>query len=241
MESYGQYCPVSRAAEILGDRWSLLILRDMVVDGVTQFNDLSRGLPRLSRSLLARRLRKLEDSGVITHARRPAGQKGEYRLTPAGAALYPVIEALLGWGATWAFGDPQMDELDPVVLMWWIHRRLRHDHLPPAQVVVEFHFEEDPARAYWLVLRGRDSSVCFTPPGFDTDVVVRTSLRDFYRVWLGRLTYDDASRQGLIRVQALPALERALPDWFAWSSAADAVRHVHAARRGTPGASPPAP
>lgn len=226
MESYGQYCPVSRAAEVLGDRWTLLIVRDMVVDGVAHFNDLARGLPRLSRGLLSRRLRELEDHGVIIREPSAAGQRGSYRLTPAGAALRPVIEALLEWGADWSFADPRPGELDPVVLMWWMHRRLQPDQLPGTRTVVEFRFEEEPSGAYWLVLQGGESSVCFTSPKIDTDVWIHTSLRHFYQVWLGRVSFEDARTAGWVRVDALPAVERAVPGWFAWSSAAPVVRRV---------------
>lgn len=224
MESYGQYCPVSRAAEILGDRWTLLILRDMVVDDVTHFNDLARGLPRLSRGLLSRRLRELEERGVITREASAPGQRGSYRLNPAGAALRALLDELLEWGAEWAFSEPRPGELDPLLLLWWMHRRLRPDRLPASRTVVELHFEEEPGSAYWLALQRHHSAVCFTPPSVDTDVWIHTSLRRFYQVWLGRLQFEEARAAGWIRVDARPDLDRALPGWFAWSSAAPAVR-----------------
>lgn len=225
MERYGQYCPVSRAAELLGERWTLLILRDMLVDDVTHFNDLARGLPRLSRGLLSRRLRTLEAHGVITHDVSAPGVRGLYQLTPAGRALRPVIDALLDWGATWTFGEPHAAELDPVVLMWWMHRRLRPEQLPAARTIVEFRFDEEPGCPYWLALHGPDSAVCFTPPGADTDVWIHTALRHFYQVWLGRLPFEEARAAGWVRVDATPELERALPGWFTWSAAAPAVGH----------------
>lgn len=234
MQKYGQYCPVSRAVEILGDRWTLLIVRDLV-HGVNTFNDLARGLPRLSRGLLSQRLRALQDAGILEPHSPRAGVRHAYRLTPAGWALRPVIEAFLVWGAAWAFDAPTPDELDPVVLMWWMQRRVCADHLPEGRVVVQFDFDEDPARSYWLILDPADVSVCFTPPAFGTDVWVRTRLATLYEIWLGRVPFSHAAQHGLIDVRALPALERAFPAWFSWSPAADVVR-AHAERSASSGA-----
>src|SRR5689334_17342900 len=124
MTKYGQYCPVAKSLEILGDHWTLLIIRDMLT-GTRHFNDLERGLPRISRALLASRLRQLRQAGVIDKQLTGAGRKTtEYQLTQAGQELFGVIMALRGWGEKWAFGDPTPDQLDPVLLMWWLHNRV---------------------------------------------------------------------------------------------------------------------
>ena len=117
MRTYAQYCPIVRAVEVLGDRWTLLIVRDMLI-GASRFNELSRGLPGLSRALLSRRLRQLANAGLVS-----ATGDG-YALTPAGLALRPLVFGLADWGARYAFGDPRADELDPEVLMWWMHGRI---------------------------------------------------------------------------------------------------------------------
>ncbi|WP_045234116.1 winged helix-turn-helix transcriptional regulator [Deinococcus pimensis] len=223
MDTYGQYCPVARAAEILGDRWTLLIVRDLVHD-VRTFNELSRGLPGLSRGLLSQRLRALQASGILEPHEARAGARSEYRLTPAGLALRGVMESLLHWGARWAFEEPAPQELDPVLLMWWMRRRVCHERLPAGRTVVQFDFDEDAERSFWLLLLPDDVSVCFHPPGFDTDVWVRTDLATLYEVWLGRARYEDAVSRGELRVRSLPALEQAFPTWFLWSDAAPAVR-----------------
>ncbi len=222
MTKYGQFCPVTRALELLGERWTLLILRDLLHD-VHHFNELSRGLPRLSRGLLAKRLRQLEEAGLLE--REGDGNQTEYHLTEAGEATRPIVHALLIWGAEHALEQPMPDELDPVLLMWWLRRRVRAEALPPERTVVQFDFRGDP-RSYWLILDQRDVSVCFDPPDFAVDVWVEADLSAFYQVWLGQVPFEIASEKGLVEVWALPALERAFPSWFAWSPAAEAVRAV---------------
>src|SRR5918996_5250318 len=123
MHRYGQYCPVARVAEILADRWTVLIVRELLAD-VSHFNKLERGLPGISRSLLAERLRRLVQSGVLERHAAKRGKRIAYRLTPAGRELQQMIETLGDWGARWAFGNPRPNELDPIVLLWWMRRRV---------------------------------------------------------------------------------------------------------------------
>jgi DNA-binding HxlR family transcriptional regulator len=223
MGDYGQYCPVARAAQILGDRWTLLIVRDLLL-GTRRFNDLARGLPKLSRGLLSQRLRSLQEAGILEPHDPALGGRQEYRLTHAGLQLWPVVESLLVWGAEFAFGVPEANELDPVLLMWWMHRRVCLDNLPDDRVVVQFDFEEDPGSSYWLVLDRRDVTVCLAPPDFDTDVWVSARLSAMYRLWLGHIDYGTALDEGVIEVRSLPRLERDFPTWFLWSEAAGPVR-----------------
>ena len=135
-----------------------------------------------------------------------------------------VVYALLAWGARWGFGEPRAEELDPILLLWWIRSRVHTHRLPAERVVVEFDFRGADDGIYWLLLTRQDVSVWLQHPGYDVDVVVDADLASFFEVWLGRLSYDDALSTGRIRVDALPALARAFPTWFAWSAAADAVR-----------------
>ena len=152
MYSYGQYCPVSKAAEILGDRWTLLIVRDLICLQARHFNDLVRGLPGISRSLLAQRLQRLERMGIIERHAGGKGRATEYHLTVAGQELQPVIEALLEWGAQWAFGEPDQAEMDPVLLLWWMRRGTYLDRLPPQRVVLQFDFHGARTGSYSLLL-----------------------------------------------------------------------------------------
>jgi DNA-binding HxlR family transcriptional regulator len=213
------------ATEILGDRWTLLIVRDLL-SGVSHFNDLERGLPGISRGLLASRLRRLEECGVITKKSEGRGRKSLYRLSAAGEDLRAVISDLTIWGAKWAFGEPREDQLDPILLMWWIRQRVRHDQIPTHRIVIQFDFTHRKLETYWLILDKDDISVCLTHPGFDPDILVSADLPTFFQLWLGRVTYEEATASHAVRVDAMPRYLRAFPDWFAWSLAAPAVREV---------------
>ena len=229
MYKYGQYCPVARAAEILGDRWTLLIVRELLL-GTRHFNDLERGLPGISRALLAERLRRLQKMEVVEKrvvSARP--RKTEYRLTAAGQELQVVIDVLMAWGARWQFGEPGPDELDPVLLLWWMRGRVRREQLPQDRVVVQFDFVGVVEGSYWLILAAEDVSVCLKYPGFDVDVLVTAELDRFLQVWLGRISYEEALREQWLVVDAIPSLRRAFPRWFAWSPAAATVRSAIAA------------
>ncbi len=227
MSKYGQFCPVARALEVIGDRWTLLIVRDLLHE-VSHFNDLARGLPKLSRGLLSKRLKKLQHHGIVEVDCSPSGG---YRLTRAGEELRPLVTELLRWGTRWTLDEPTDVELDPVLLMWWMQRRVRVEMLPPARQVVQFDFDEEPTRSFWLVLDPADVSVCFTPPPFDVDIWVEGSMSALYEVWLGVLPMDAAVDDGRIRFRALPWQERDFAGWFALSPGASVVAEEMAATR----------
>ena len=226
MQIYGQYCPVARAAEILADRWTVLIIRELLAD-IIHFNDLERGFPGVSRSLLAERLRRLVQAGVLERRATSRGMSVEYRLTAGGRELQQLIDILGSWGARWAFGDPRSGELDPIVLLWWMQRRVNMDRISRPRIVIEFEFEcpGDPSRRnYWFVIEPTGASVCLQDPGFNVDVIVTADIAAFYRVWLGRLAFADAVRRGDVRLEGMPADIRSFQHWFAWSPMADTVR-----------------
>ncbi len=212
---FGQYCPISRAVEVLGERWSLHIVRDMLC-GYTRFNDLARGNPGLSRSLLAKRLRQLERAGVIERV------DGEYRLTPAGRDLHPVVFGLGEWGARWQFGEPRDDELDAELLLWWMHDRLDFSPLPDRRIVLEFAFPGE-RRRFWIVKDAAGASLCTHDPGFDVDVLIKAELATLYRVWLGRVDLRTAARNGSVELLGAPSLVRQLPEVFMLSPVAPFV------------------
>jgi DNA-binding HxlR family transcriptional regulator len=214
---------VARATEILADRWTLLIVRELLAD-IDHFNELERGLPGISRSLLVERLRRLEHLGVIERRAEGPGHRTEYRLTPAGRELQTVIDALGDWGARWAFGEPRPNELDPVILLWWMRRRVEFDRLRHRRTVIQFDFTGQVVGRYWLVIEPPDASICLQDPGFEVDLIVTADIAAFYRVWLGRMTLGQALRAGQIRIDGTPADLRAFPRWFSWSPMAERVR-----------------
>lgn len=217
MWTYGQYCPLAHALEVLADRWTLLIIRDLM-KGIRHFNDLERGLPGISRGLLAKRLRQLEQAGIV-EKRLTTGRKSTvYHLTEAGHALEDAVHALWLWGKEWVFGEPSPDELNSPLLMWRMHKEVNTDHLPGERVVVQFNFYGAERSSYWLVLNPDDVTLCLTDPGFDVNVLVSADLVAFFQVWAQRISYREALDTGQVRVEGAPRLMRAFPRWFAWSA-----------------------
>jgi DNA-binding HxlR family transcriptional regulator len=214
---------VARAAEILADRWTVLIVRELLAD-IPHFNELERGLPGISRALLAERLRRLVQYGVLERRSAGRGRRTEYRLTSAGRELQLLIDVLGEWGVRWAFGDPRPNELDPIILLWWMRRRICFDQISRRRLLIQFEFRGAPRRRYWLLIEPSDASVCLQHPGFEIDVTVTGDIAAFYRVWLGRSSLSEALRSGQVRLEGTRADLRAFPTWFAWSPMADKVR-----------------
>jgi DNA-binding HxlR family transcriptional regulator len=222
MRSYAQYCPVAKATEILGDRWTLLIVREMF-GGASGFNQLQRGLPGISRSVLTDRMRWLERAQVIERRTGPKGRTLEYRLTPAGRDLQPVLQAIGEWGATWSFTEPRPEELDPDLLIVWMARHVDRGRLPPNRTVVQFDFR-DPERRYWMVLEPSEVSVCLKHPGFHVDLAVGVDTATLYRVYLGQAELRDAMRSRRLTMSGPRTLQRGFGQWFTWSAFAPATR-----------------
>ena len=230
MFKYHQYCPVARACEILADRWTPLIVRELLF-GSRHFNELQRGLPGISRSLLVARLRHLEDRGVIERHTGARPNVTEYILTEAGSDLMDVITHLGTWAIKWVFANPNPDELDPALLLWKMHQRVDHREFPPGRTVVQFDFAGRTGRRLWLVLEPGDVSACLKPPGFDSDLIVRAEVSALYRVWAGLIDYQVAVGRGEVALHGPPALVRAFPRWFMWSPLVDIARACREGRR----------
>ena len=223
MPDYGRFCPVSLASDVLADRWTLLIVRELVL-GNTRFNDIARGLPGISRSLLAQRLRHLERKGVIELSPSPTGKGHEYHLTPAGKDLEGVVVAVGRWAVEWLLDEAEPHEIEPVQLMWWMHRRMDEERLPDGRVVVQFDFTAPERKAIWIVVDRGEPSVCIQHPGFDPDVVVTTTTPALAEVFQGYGSWADAVGRGSIRVEGPPRLVRSLPRWFLWSPFAEVTQ-----------------
>jgi DNA-binding HxlR family transcriptional regulator len=218
--SYHQFCPVAKAMELLDERWTLLLVRELLI-GPAHFNDLRRGLPRMSPALLAKRLQQLTRAGVVERV------DGEgYRMTPAGAELRPVVEALGAWGVRW-IGELGDADLDPKLLLWDLHRNVAPPLVPPGRTVVAFEFSGVPAphhRHWWMVLSPGEIDVCDTDPGFDVSVRVTAELRAMVLIWRGDLSWPHALRSGDVVVHGPERWRRAVPEWFAPSQFAAVPR-----------------
>ena len=206
---YGQFCSIARALDLLGERWTLLIVRELLC-GSSRFNDLQRGVPRISRTMLSLRLRALVDAGVITRHASASGP--DYHLTAAGAELAPVVEQLGVWGHRHLPRRLSHDELDPAPLLWDMRRRVRHDALPEQPIVVRIELTDRRLRRY-LLLRRTEVSLCSENPGFLETLVVKTRTSVLAAWWRGDIDYPRARRDGLT-VDGPAALARAFPGWF---------------------------
>lgn len=223
---YGQFCPVSLAAEVLAERWTPLVIRELLM-GSVRFNDLQRGVPRMSSSLLARRLKQLQHAGIIE--RRGGARAGsEYHLTAAGRELFPIIEKMGLWAQRWLRHElVDVANLDPDLLMWDI-RRTVVNHPPPdrGRYVAQFQLSGVPAsrRRYWLVFEHGAVDLCYKHPGFEIDLFVEAGLRVLTEIWLGHTTIDRARGEDRLRLDGSRRDIAAFRSWFALSPFAPAGR-----------------
>lgn len=214
---FGQICPVAVACEVFAQRWTPIILREMFA-GAQHFNEIHRGIPIISRALLAQRLRSLEAHGVIAREPLPQGRGYCYRLTEAGREFHPVIEGLGAWGQRWTVRI-ERDNLDPGFLMWNVRRRIALDLLPPGRIVVHFKYGGVPVRhrgprLFWLIFENMQADLCIKDPGFEVDLWVEADLAAMARVWLGDITFGHALRSGGVQLTGSRKLAQAFPTWL---------------------------
>lgn len=212
---YGQFCPVAKAAEILSEKWTLLIIRELLMGG-TRFNELQRGLSLISPTILTKRLNDLADSGLIIRKKIP-GQRGyEYFLTEAGKELYPVVKQVGEWGMRWARGKMSPSDLDLDLLMLYLQRSIRPDKLVGKETVVHFNFTDvDTYPKWWLVVKENNTDVCVQDPGKDVDVYFTTDLRTMIDAWMGDITYKTAINNGRLKLVGDSTLTRNVTSWMA--------------------------
>jgi DNA-binding HxlR family transcriptional regulator len=223
---YGQFCPLAQAAAVLTERWTPLVVRELLC-GSVRFNDLQRGVPRMSSSLLSRRLKELEHAGVLT--RRRTGKTGyEYHLTPAGQELFPALEAMGLWAQRWMRSANIEDEkLDANLLMWDVRRRVVARKLADQRrYVAEFQFTGTGRghRRYWLVFDQGEVDLCYRDPGFEISLYIVSPLRTLTKVWLGHVSITEAQRSGGLRFEGNAKEIAAFRSWFALSMFAPAGR-----------------
>jgi len=185
---YKQFCPLAMAAEVLCTRWTMVLMRELIA-GSTRFNDLRRGVPKMSPSLLSQRLKDLEEAGIVERSPVPS-ERGvfEYRLTPAGKDLREVVIAMGMWGQKWVESSLSLKNLDPSLLMWDMRRNLNPDPLPDRRVVVQFLYHDLPSskRDWWLIIEPHgEVDLCWADPGFEVDLFVSTDLRTMTAIWMG--------------------------------------------------------
>jgi len=218
--SYRQFCPVAMAAEVLCTRWTIVLLRELVA-GSTRFNDLRRGVPRMSPALLSKRLKDLEEAGIL---RRIASGRDpgvcEYHLTRAGQDLEAVIQSIGIWGQHWVEAQPSLKNLDPSLLMWDMRRNLDPAPMPDRRCVIQFTYPELPPaqRRWWLVIEPQaEVDLCLVDPGFDVDLYVTVDLRTMTAIWIGLTTVRDAVASGTLMLTGERHLARQMQTWLGLS------------------------
>jgi DNA-binding HxlR family transcriptional regulator len=219
VKGYGQFCPLALTSEVVGERWTPLVIREIML-GATRFNDIQRGVPRMSPALLTRRLRTLQAAGILRRETR--GSHTEYVLTEAGNALMPVIHGLIEWGMGWLPATLSRDHADPDLIMWDLHKRINLDDVPATRTVAQFEFT-DQARAKrlrWIVGDRSGMTLCITDPGLDVDLFVTTDSWTMARVWYGELPLRRALSEQSVILDGPPALCSAFPSWLKLSALA---------------------
>ena len=235
MSRYGQFCPVAKASEILTERWTPVILRDLLA-GSHRFNEIRKGVPLMSPSLLSTRLKMLEREGVIERRHTKSNGSVEYHLTPAGRELEPFVQFLGTWGQRWVRDLLHEDELDPGLLMWGIRGGIDPGVFPAGRTVIQFEFTDvrAPKNLWWLVAENGLVDLCITDPGYGVDLFMVSDLETMTRVWMGDLPLEHAIRAGGIELQGDASLRRSIKRWFRLSGFARVERPAERSEQPAP-------
>jgi DNA-binding HxlR family transcriptional regulator len=211
---YQQFCPISKAMEVIGDKWSLLIVREIMLGG-NRFNVMQRGLSAISPTVLTKRLNELTEQGIV-FKKRISGQKGyEYFLTQSGQELWPVLEQLGVWGARWARGGMPDTDLDIELLMLYLERSIDAGKLPGNETVLRFHFTDvEKYNNWWLLVNANGVDTCIQDPGKEVDIYLTTDLRTMISAWMGDITYKKAVNDGRMKLIGPPLLINNVSTWL---------------------------
>lgn len=223
---YGQFCPVAKAMECLGERWTLLILREMHM-GATRFSELQRGLILISPTILTKRLNDLAAAELILRKKIP-GQRGyEYFLTRSGKETLPILKVIGEWGMCWARGDLRDSDINVELLMLYLQRSIKPNQLPGNQTVIRFQFTNlKTLNNWWLIVKGENVDVCLEDPGQEVDVYFTTNLRTMVECWMGDKAYSASIKDKTLKLVGPPALTRNVQDWLSDSVFAG-IRPAH--------------
>ena len=218
---YGQFCPIAKATEILGEKWTLLIVRELLMGG-TRFSELQRGLSLISPTMLSKRLDSLEEHGLVMKKKIP-NQKGyEYFPTKSCNELLPIIKSLGDWGMRWARSNLTEKDYDVQLLMLYLKRSIVPENLAGKETVVRFHFTDiKDYPDWWLVARGEDVDICVNDPGRDVDVYFTSSVKVMADIWMGESSYRKAVNEGLLKLVGPSALTNDVTSWMVSSIYAD--------------------
>jgi DNA-binding HxlR family transcriptional regulator len=214
MIEYSQFCPVSKTAEVLGEKWTLLIVRELVL-GATRFSQIQRAIPRISPTVLNKRLAELQAHGVIVRKRIPEQRGFEYQLTESGRELFPLILQMAQWGMRWARSNMSDEELDVEMLMADIQRRIDPSKLPGGQTMLKFNYTDlDNFAEWWVKISGDHVELCLDDPGYEVNVYFTATLRTMTEVWMGDLSLRKAQADGRLKIVGPSTLLRNINSWF---------------------------
>ncbi len=222
MEKYCQFCPVAKAAEILCEKWVILVLRELMM-GSTRFGQLRRGLPRISPSILSRRLKTLEEQGIILRSKKVKSNSFEYSLTKSGEDLRPIVLGFGEWGHKWAKNKITNDDLDAGFLLWDMRRRLKVDYFNNQRVVIhiEFYDQENRDRYWWMVIDNNEIDLCFEDTGHEPDIIITATLETMTNIWLGYDKVTTMIRNGKMKILGSKAHVKNISEWIGCSTFAD--------------------
>ena len=218
MRDYGQFCPIARSSELLAERWTPIIVRNLL-NGCRTFNEIRQGAPGISTALLAQRLAALERSGILVRVEKPRGRGATYELTEMGQALSSVCDALGQWGARWLEIEPR--HLDPAYILWATLKLVDVDQIPGGTTTIRFQLNDHPADSYWMLLRGPHPELCTRNSGYVEDLVCHTDSQTLVDLHLRRTTYIGALKSGGLKFDGPPSLARKFSTWFKTSPFAD--------------------
>jgi len=216
---YGQNCPLAISAEILCNRWTMLVVRELL-EGSTGFNEIRRGVTLMSRTMLSNRLKELESAGLLIRATRSSGKSSNYRLTASGEALGPIVFGIAEWGQRWIEVEPSVEHVDTDFLMWDIRRNVQFLPDFPARFVVLFLFHDAPVKKthHWLVFANNEVELCYVDPGYDVDVEIHAAMRTMVKVWMGWTGFDAALSAGELTILGPRKFTRLARKWLGLSS-----------------------